>query len=54
MNGQLFHDIGGQMAEGLGNWDINQKVASFVLNDVVSLGKAFHPTCLGGMSLYLL
>ena len=25
-----------------------------VTNDVVSLGKALHPTCLGGMSLYLL
>ena len=23
-------------------------------NDVVFLGKALHPTCLGGMSLYLL
>ena len=25
-----------------------------VKNDVVSLGKALHPTCLGGISLYLL
>ena len=25
-----------------------------VPNDVESLGKALHPTCLGGMSLYLL
>ena len=45
------------MVERLGNRAINQKVAGLfqaVQNDVVSLGKALHPTCLGGMSLYLL
>ena len=38
------------MAERLGDQAINQKVAGFIPgwpNDVVSLGKAFHPTCLG-------
>ena len=43
--------IGGQIAERLGNRAINQKVASLILgraNVVVSLGKEFHPTCLGG------
>ena len=48
----------GQMAERLGNWAINQKVACSIpgraKNDIVSLEKALHPTCLGGMSLYLL
>ena len=39
----------GQMAERLGNGAITQKVC-----DVGSLGKAIHPTCLGGMSLHLL
>ena len=45
------------MAEWLGNWATNQKVASLIpdrANYVVSLGKALHPTCLGEMSLYLL
>ena len=45
------------MAERLGSQDINQKVAGSIPgceNDVVSLGKALHPTCLRGMSLYLL
>ena len=45
------------MAERLGNRAINKMVASSIpgpTNDV-SLGKALHPTCLGGgMSLYLL
>ena len=36
---------GGQMADRLGSWAINQKVVGS--NDVVSLGKALHPTCLG-------
>ena len=36
--------VGGQMAERLGNRAINQKVVC----DVVSLGKALHPTCLRG------
>ena len=39
-----------QMAEQIGNQAINQKVAGSipaVQNDVVSLGKALHPTCLG-------
>ena len=37
------------MAERLGSWAINQKVVGSItamLNDVVSLGKALHPTCL--------
>ena len=42
--------LGGQMAERLGNPAINQKVAGLIpvceKNDVVSLGKALHPTCL--------
>ena len=45
------------MAERLGNWAINQKVAGLIpgsVFDIVSLGKALYPTCLGGMSLYLL
>ena len=45
------------MAERLGNWASNQKVAGSIpgqVNYIVSLGKALHPTCLGGMSLYLL
>ena len=49
--------ISGQMAERLGNQATYQKVASLIpgrANDVVFLGKALHPTCLGGMSLYLL
>ena len=40
----------GQMAERLGSWAINQKVVGSIpgrSNDVVSLGKALHPTCLG-------
>ena len=39
------------MAERLGNRAINQKVAGLILavpNDVASLGKVLHPTCLGG------
>ena len=39
------------MAEWLGNQAINQKVAGLIpakQNDVVSLGKVLHPTCLGG------
>ena len=41
------------MAERLGNRAINQKVTGSipgrdVPNDVVSLGKSLHPTCLGG------
>ena len=39
------------MAERLGNRAIDQKVAGLIQampDDVVSLGKAFHPTCLGG------
>ena len=38
------------MAEQLGNRAINQKVAGSIsgrVNDVVSLGKAPNPTCLG-------
>ena len=45
------------MAERLGNRDINQKVAGSIPgleNNVVYLGKALPPTCLGGMSLYSL
>ena len=46
------------MAERLGNWAINEKVAgsipSFAKIYIVSLGKALHPTSLRGMSLYLL
>ena len=43
------------VAERLGNRASNLKVASSipgVPNDVVSLVKAPHPTCFGGMSLY--
>ena len=39
------------MAERLGNRASNLKVAGSIPgreNDVVSLGKALHPTCLGG------
>ena len=40
-----------QMAEWLGSWAVNQKVVGSIpgnaKNDVVSLGKALHPTCLG-------
>ena len=39
------------MAQRLGNQAINPKVAGSIPgreNDVVSLGKALHPTCLGG------
>ena len=53
----LLFDLGSKVAERLGNRASNQKVASLipaVSNDVVSLGKALHRTCLGGMSLYLL
>ena len=38
------------MAERLGKWAINQKVAGSIpghANEIVSLGKALHPTCLG-------
>ena len=45
------------MAEQLRNRTIDQMVAGSipaVQIYVVSLGKAFHPTCFGGMSLYLL
>ena len=38
------------MAEWLGNWASNQKVAGSLpgrAQDIVSLGKARHPTCLG-------
>ena len=45
------------MAERLGNRASNQKVASSfpaMPNDIVPFGKALHPTCLGGMSVYLL
>ena len=54
---QMGLKIGSQVAERLGNRASNQKVAGSipaVQNDVVSLGKALHPTWLGGMSLYLL
>ena len=40
----------GHVAERLGNWAINHKVAGSIpglANDVVSLGKALNPTCLG-------
>ena len=40
-----------KMAERLGNWAITQKVAGAIPGyrfDVVSLGKALHPPCLGG------
>ena len=46
-----------QVAEWLGSRASNQKVAGSIsgrANDVVSLGKALHPTCFRGMSLYLL
>ena len=40
------------MAERLGSRAINQKVVGSIpgraKNDIVSLGKALHPTCLGG------
>ena len=42
---------GGQMAEQLRNQAVNHKVAGSIPgkpNDVVSLGKALHPTCLRG------
>ena len=43
------------MAERLGNRAIKKVTGSIpAKNDVVSLGKALQPTCLGGMSLYLL
>ena len=41
---------GGQMAERLGNWATNQKIAGLIPGraiDVVSRGKALHPICLG-------
>ena len=42
---------GSQVAERLGNRASNQKVAGSIperaKNDVMSLGKALHPTCLG-------
>ena len=40
------------MAERLGNRANNLKVAGSIpgrANDVVSLGKALHPTCFGGI-----
>ena len=41
-----------QVDERLGNWASNLKVAGLIpgcaKNDVVSLGEALHPTCLGG------
>ena len=43
---------GSQVAERLGNQARNQKVAGLI-PDVVSLGKALHRTCLGGMSKLL-
>ena len=48
-----------QVAERLGNRTSKTKVAGSIVrwivpDDVVSLGEALHPTCLGGMSLYLL
>ena len=46
--------IGSQMVELLESRATNQKVAGSIPADLVSLGKALHPTCLGGMSLYLL
>ena len=39
------------MAERLGNRAINQKVSGSIpgrAHDIVSLGKALHPTCFGG------
>ena len=48
---------GSQMAERWGSRASNLKVAGSIpgcANDVVSLGKPLHPTCLKGMSLYLL
>ena len=45
------------MAERLGNRAINQKVAGLIpgqANGIVSLGKALHPTCLGGEERVLL
>ena len=44
---------GGQMAERV----VNQKVAGSIPStpvDVVSLGKALHPTCLGGRNVPVL
>ena len=45
------------MAERLGKQATNQKVAGSIpgraKNDVVSLGEALHPTCLGGNVLVL-
>ena len=38
------------MAERLGSRAMNQKVVGLILavpNEVVSLGKSLHPTCLG-------
>ena len=57
----LMGPWGSQMAERLGNRlgdrSVTQKVAGSIpsrtKNDV-SLGKALHPTCFGGMSLYVL
>ena len=45
--------IGGQVAERLGNWDINKKGCRFD-SWLCEMTKALHPTCLGGTSLYLL
>ena len=42
---------GSQVAERVGNWACNQKVAGLIpgcANYVVSLGKALQPTCLRG------
>ena len=51
----LMINYGSQVAERLRNRASNQKVSGSIshrANDIVSLGKALHPTCLGGMSLY--
>ena len=61
MNVDLTHIEGGMGLRWLSGYGIgtNQKVAGSILaaqNEVVSLGKALNPTCLGGrgVSLYLL
>ena len=43
----------GQMAEWLGNRGIDQKIAGSMPGSANTLWH-LHPTCLGGMSLYLL
>ena len=48
-------EVGGQMAEWLGNRAINQKIAGSIPGRAkLRLGKALHPTCLGGISLTVL